>query len=418
MKKSTKVFLSIALILIFASVTITPSLSYANSYVNYTAPLFTSPMPPNGGSGEMPQKPSQGNQETMMNPILANDGSQSEMVKDLKAKLSQMPLGSLTEEEKSSVQSMMEYEKMVRDVYAIMYEKWQTQAFENLGKKASAAMAAIKLLLDRYNLENPVKDATKVGDFKNVTLQKMLNAMVSKGDKSLKDALEACAEAEEMNMAKIENALKTCDSADLKLVYETLLNETIQMLKSIVYTLSIEGVTYKPKYLPIGNFDKLMGIEQSGTSGNEKNNQTNNSSNSQKETGKNKMVMIMTIGEKTMEINGKKIEFDVAPMIKNNRTLVPIRAIIESMGGKIYWDPTERKVTIVLGNKTIELWIGKAEASVNGESVWIDPANHNVVPVIVPPGRTMLPLRFILEELGATVTWNAATETITITYLP
>jgi Copper amine oxidase N-terminal domain. len=95
--------------------------------------------------------------------------------------------------------------------------------------------------------------------------------------------------------------------------------------------------------------------------------------------------------------------------------LVPIRAIVEALGGTAVWDPTEKKVTVTLGSTTIELWIGKNTARVNGIDTLIDPDNSKVVPEIIN-GRTMLPLRFVTENLGCQLRWDPNTKTITITY--
>ena len=122
-----------------------------------------------------------------------------------------------------------------------------------------------------------------------------------------------------------------------------------------------------------------------------------------------------------MTVNGVQKEIDpgrgTKPVIIKEwgRTVVPIRAIVEALGGTIGWDGTERKVTINLKDTVIELWIGKPKAKVNGIEKWIDPNNHNVKPIIVNQ-RTMLPLRFVAESLGAKVDWDASTKTITITY--
>jgi len=75
----------------------------------------------------------------------------------------------------------------------------------------------------------------------------------------------------------------------------------------------------------------------------------------------------------------------------------------------------QKKVTVTLGSNIIELWIGKNTAKVNGISKLIDSTNSKVVPEIIN-GRTMLPLRFVTENLGATVLWNGDTQMITITY--
>ncbi len=124
--------------------------------------------------------------------------------------------------------------------------------------------------------------------------------------------------------------------------------------------------------------------------------------------------IILQINNPQMIVNGVKKEIDpgrgTVPVIVKGRTLVPIRAIIEEMGGEISWDGTERKVTIKLKEIIIELWIDKTVAKVNGVVKTLD------VPPQIINGRTMLPLRFVVEELGCTVDWDGTTKTITITY--
>jgi hypothetical protein len=128
-------------------------------------------------------------------------------------------------------------------------------------------------------------------------------------------------------------------------------------------------------------------------------------------------VMVLQVGNAAFTVNGVAKTLDSPPVIKNGRTLVPIRTIIEALGGTVGWDATARKATVTLGNSTIELWIGKSAAKVNGVSTLIDPANAKVVPEIIN-GRTMLPVRFVSENLGCLVDWADATKTITITYEP
>ena len=86
---------------------------------------------------------------------------------------------------------------------------------------------------------------------------------------------------------------------------------------------------------------------------------------------------------------------------------------MESLGGRIEWNARERKVTIVLASRTLELWIGKSTAAVAGVKTPIDAANPKVAPVIIK-GRTYLPVRFIAENLGGSVSWDPATQTVTI----
>ncbi|MEF3245435.1 MAG: copper amine oxidase N-terminal domain-containing protein, partial [Caldisericaceae bacterium] len=128
------------------------------------------------------------------------------------------------------------------------------------------------------------------------------------------------------------------------------------------------------------------------------------------------IIIVLKIGDLNFTVNGVKNTLDSPPVIKNGRTLLPIRAIIESLGGSVGWDATEKKVAVSLGSKTIELWIGKSTAKVNGVNKPIDKDNSKVVPEIIN-GRTMLPLRFVAESLGCDVQWDANTKTITIKYI-
>ncbi|MEI7885006.1 MAG: stalk domain-containing protein [Clostridia bacterium] len=127
------------------------------------------------------------------------------------------------------------------------------------------------------------------------------------------------------------------------------------------------------------------------------------------------------IGEKdSFQTSGSAIEvvrpMDIAPLLYENRTLLPIRFVVEPLGGSITWNPAEQKVTIIRGTTTIELWIGNNMAKINGVAVMIDPENPNVKPLIIDPGRTMLPLRFISEALGCIVTWDDVKQEVIITY--
>lgn len=110
-----------------------------------------------------------------------------------------------------------------------------------------------------------------------------------------------------------------------------------------------------------------------------------------------------------------QVALEAAPLLgTGNRTLVPLRAVVEALGGTVQWDAATRRATSTLGATTVELTIGSNKAKVDGKSVPID-ANVSVVPLIVS-GRTMLPLRFVTESLGAEVSYQQSTKAITITY--
>jgi hypothetical protein len=130
---------------------------------------------------------------------------------------------------------------------------------------------------------------------------------------------------------------------------------------------------------------------------------------------KNQIVIILQVGQTTFTVNGSPNSLDSPPIIKNGRTLLPIRPIVEALGGTVGWDGNERKVTISIASTTIELWIAKNTARVNGTNTPIDSTNSKVVPEVIN-GRTMLPLRFVTENFGCELQWDPNTQTITITY--
>lgn len=110
----------------------------------------------------------------------------------------------------------------------------------------------------------------------------------------------------------------------------------------------------------------------------------------------------------------RTVALDAPPVLAEGRTFLPIRPVVEALGGSILWIPAERRIDITQGSVGLRLWIGRATAEKNGAAVPIDPGNASVKPYVAPPGRTMLPLRFVAENLGAKVNWLQSSGTITI----
>ncbi|AOT70147.1 stalk domain-containing protein [Geosporobacter ferrireducens] len=100
--------------------------------------------------------------------------------------------------------------------------------------------------------------------------------------------------------------------------------------------------------------------------------------------------------------------YDVMPQIENGRTLIPMRGVFETLGAEVQWDETTKTVKGKKENTEIALTIGSYFASQNNEKVQLE-----VQPKIVD-GRTMIPLRFVSEALGAEVQWDQDTKKINI----
>ena len=125
--------------------------------------------------------------------------------------------------------------------------------------------------------------------------------------------------------------------------------------------------------------------------------------------------IVLQINNPYMYVNGAKSEIDpgkgTSPLVKENKTLIPIRAVIEALGGTIEWNGAESKITVLLKGKTIELWLNSTKTMVNGveKPIEVAPKTFN--------GRTVIPLRYVIENLGYTVEWNNSTKEIFIFFL-
>lgn len=116
----------------------------------------------------------------------------------------------------------------------------------------------------------------------------------------------------------------------------------------------------------------------------------------------------ISINKKTAYINGQPQSLDVPPILKNDRTYVPVRFIGEAFGAQFSWDSKLQKVTYFLENNKIELYINNKEAVFNGQKVILD------APPLVVDGRTLVPFRFMGQSIGAEVQWDGASQRATI----
>ena len=123
-------------------------------------------------------------------------------------------------------------------------------------------------------------------------------------------------------------------------------------------------------------------------------------------------VLSLRIDDPIMKVNGTDTEIDpeggTTPVIVSGRTLVPIRAIIENMGGTVEWNGEARESVLTYGEDVIRLTIDSQTAYLNDSASTLDTA-----PTIIN-GRTMLPIRFIAEAFGFDVDWDQEERTITI----
>ena len=127
-----------------------------------------------------------------------------------------------------------------------------------------------------------------------------------------------------------------------------------------------------------------------------------------------KSVIVLQINNKLMNVNGESKEIDpgrgTVPMVISGRTMIPITAMIEEMGGTVGWDGSTRKVTISARGKILEMFLDQKTIKIDGKSVEMDvaPVSKN--------GRTYVPVSFVVNNLNAKVSWINSTKEAVVIY--
>jgi len=193
------------------------------------------------------------NSESPVEPSAISDQASLELMKETIANL---PTEELSEEEISGLMWMREEEKLARDVYITLYQKYGIRVFNNISNAEQTHTDAIKLLLEKYSLTDPVQNDA-IGNFVNQDLQNLYNQLVESGSVSDVDALKAGALIEEVDILDLINQInEKVDNQDIIYVYNNLKKGSENHLRAFVKNLSKRNVIYSPVYLDIKNLSK------------------------------------------------------------------------------------------------------------------------------------------------------------------
>jgi hypothetical protein len=178
-------------------------------------------------------------------------------ITNLQAQINSLPKEPLNQTELTSLSFMREEEKLARDVYITLYNKWDVNIFTNISASEQTHMESVRLLLTKYNLTDPVGSNT-VGVFDNVTLQTLYNQLVALGNTSLPDAYKAGATIEDLDIFDLTNALTGIDNQDIRLVYDNLTKGSRNHMRSFYKNILKVGSTYTPQYITQAEFDAII----------------------------------------------------------------------------------------------------------------------------------------------------------------
>lgn len=193
--------------------------------------------------------------ETSLYIVDKSDVLQSgELIKDL-------PKEKIDDKEKTGLLLMREEEKLAKDVYITLYKKWNQRIFNNISLSEQTHMDAVAELLERYSIEDPVKD-NDIGVFNSEDLQNLYNVLVELGNKSLVDALKVGATIEDLDIKDLDELLETTDNSDIKVVYENLIKGSRNHLRSFVSFIESQNETYTPKYITTEKYQNIISSKQ------------------------------------------------------------------------------------------------------------------------------------------------------------
>jgi len=194
-------------------------------------------------------------------------GSDSEDISPYydQAYVERLPKESLSESERASLIFMREEEKLARDVYTFLQNKWNLFIFRNISTSEQTHMDAVLVLLNKYNIPDPVESNT-IGVFSNADLQQLYSDLTTQGSMNLLDGLIVGATIEDLDISDLNSALLTVDNTDIQYVYDNLNKGSRNHLRSFYSQIQSQSGTYNAQFISQDEFDEIVNspIERGG----------------------------------------------------------------------------------------------------------------------------------------------------------
>jgi len=168
-----------------------------------------------------------------------------------------LPKEELSEFEKQSLLYMVQEEKLARDLYLKLYERWRLPIFKNIARSEQHHTNMVRALLKKYGLPDPTF-GKKVGQFEDPELQKLYDRLLERGNRSLVEALKVGALVEELDIKDLKERLEKVDNEDVKVVFKNLMKGSRNHLRAFVRVLKRFGGDYRPTYLPPDEVEQIL----------------------------------------------------------------------------------------------------------------------------------------------------------------
>lgn len=169
----------------------------------------------------------------------------------------------LSDEEKKAIIYLREEEKLARDVYTVLYDKWNLRVFENIKANEQRHMDAMLMLIETYDLQDPVKN-DETGKFTNPEITAIYKELIDKGLSSETDALLVGATIEDMDIADLQKAIERTEDDMQKNIYGRLLQGSENHMRAFTRNLQSRGATYEPVYISTDEYSRIINVSGNG----------------------------------------------------------------------------------------------------------------------------------------------------------
>lgn len=175
----------------------------------------------------------------------------------IEALIANLPYQELSNAEKTGMLRMREEEKLAHDVYMTLFRTWDHRMFKNIARSEYRHMEAVKAMLKKYNIPDPITDNT-IGIFSDPELQTLYINLTADGSVSLIEALRIGAYIEDLDLFDLQKFLKRADNSDLKTLYQNLMKGSRNHLRAFFSQLTQNGASYKGQHLSQAEIDAIV----------------------------------------------------------------------------------------------------------------------------------------------------------------
>lgn len=168
-----------------------------------------------------------------------------------------LPKTTLSDVELNGLVHMREEEKLARDVYTAMYNKYGVKIFSNIYASEQTHMDALLQLLNKYEIADPV-GTNALGVFKNEALQSLYNSLITQGNLSILDAYKVGTTIEDLDLYDLKVEITKVDNADILLVYQMLSKGSRNHMRAFYSNIRNLNGTYAPQFITQAEFDAII----------------------------------------------------------------------------------------------------------------------------------------------------------------